>query len=197
MLELVDAGLRDSERQHHHSLTLLSGATEIAYPPLGRSRSRFRPIDLANSLVARRACVHLVGRKRAGKTRAGGRRERHLTEFIESATGRSAAGRCIVEPLNRSVVTAGHIGISLPHRIQGADIASTIAQVAARESASLVVVGTRGRTCSALILLGSVTEHLMQLAACPVLAVKHASQMGLLEAVLEQLRKPEPSLTAN
>lgn len=121
-----------------------------------------------------------------------------LESFVESATGRSAQGRCLVEPLTRSVPAGGRIGGSFAHAIEGSDIASTIVDVALRERASLLVMGTRGRTRSASILLGSVTEHVMQFAPCPVLAVKRAAgQLGLLEAVLERLREPEPVLTAN
>jgi nucleotide-binding universal stress UspA family protein len=126
-----------------------------------------------------------------------GRMREQLGEFLETATGRSAAGRCIVEPLNRSVLAVDHTGISPAHHIGGADIASTIAQVAKREKASLLVVGTRGRSRSALLLLGSVTEHLMQLATCPVLAVKHAGHLGLAGALLDRLRKPELNLIAS
>ena len=120
-----------------------------------------------------------------------------LQSFIEAATGRSPVGRCMVEPLNRSVIAVDHTGFSPAHRIEGADIASTIAQVAKREKASLMVVGTRGRSSAALILLGSVTEHLMQLVSCPVLAVKQPGHLSLLGAIREKLRNPEAALAAN
>ena len=56
--------------------------------------------------------------------------------------------------------------------------AHAIAEVAAREHSDLIVVGTRGRTALTGLLLGGVTQRLLHIAPCPVLAVppEHSSE---------------------
>ncbi|HET6870422.1 MAG TPA: universal stress protein [Solirubrobacteraceae bacterium] len=49
--------------------------------------------------------------------------------------------------------------------------AHAIAEIAAREHADLIVVGTRGHTPLVGLLLGGVTQRLLHIAPCPVLAV--------------------------
>jgi nucleotide-binding universal stress UspA family protein len=49
--------------------------------------------------------------------------------------------------------------------------AHVIAEVAAEDGADLIVVGTRGHTALAGLLVGSVTQRLLHIAPCPVLAV--------------------------
>jgi nucleotide-binding universal stress UspA family protein len=49
--------------------------------------------------------------------------------------------------------------------------AHAIAEVAESRSADVIAVGTRGQTALAGLLLGSVTQRLLHIAPCPVLAV--------------------------
>jgi nucleotide-binding universal stress UspA family protein len=59
-----------------------------------------------------------------------------------------------------------------------------IAEVAERNGCDLVVVGARGRSAGAAVILGSVTERLLRLCKQPVLAVKRKDHcMGLLDAI--------------
>jgi len=52
---------------------------------------------------------------------------------------------------------------------------SAIVEQAARNSADLIVMGTRGLTGVKHVLLGSVAERVVRLAPCAVLTVKHSS----------------------
>lgn len=108
----------------------------------------------------------------------------HLRAFVTAAIGVGPEIQYLAEPLDRSGAV-GEIGLFFAHSIEGADVASTIEKVGAREAAELVVVGTRGRTQSAAVLLGSVAEKVMQFAQRPVLAVKsHEDNLGLLDVLL-------------
>jgi nucleotide-binding universal stress UspA family protein len=53
--------------------------------------------------------------------------------------------------------------------------AHQIADIAAELPADMIIVGTRGHTALAGVFVGSVTQRLLQVAPCPVLAVTAAS----------------------
>lgn len=70
---------------------------------------------------------------------------------------------------------------------EGTNVAHVIGRVAERHGADLIVMATRGRSQSAAILLGSVTEEMIIEARVPLLAVKHfGARMGVLQALLDR-----------
>jgi nucleotide-binding universal stress UspA family protein len=70
---------------------------------------------------------------------------------------------------------------------QSSDPASAILRVADEQQADLIVLATRGRSRSASILLGSVTEGVIMQARRPVLVVKHfGARLSLLQVLLDR-----------
>ena len=70
---------------------------------------------------------------------------------------------------------------------ESSHVAHAIGRVAEREGAELIVMGTRGRSRSAAILLGSVTEEMIIDAKVPLLAIKHfGARIGVLQALLDR-----------
>lgn len=121
-----------------------------------------------------------------------------LREFVRDAGGEPAWNTCLVEAIQHSGDALADVGLHAPaHAIEGADIASTIVSTAAAEKSTVIVLGTRGRSRAASILVGSVTEKVIQFSRLPVLAVKHrGARLGLLRGLLERLRRP-PALVAS
>jgi SulP family sulfate permease len=71
---------------------------------------------------------------------------------------------------------------------ESADVPAAILRAAEANASDLIVMGTRGRSAAASILLGSETEQTMIQSGRPVLAVKHyGSSMKLIEVLLEDL----------
>jgi nucleotide-binding universal stress UspA family protein len=78
---------------------------------------------------------------------------------------------------------------------EGVNVAHVIGRVAKREGADLIVMATRGRSRSAAILLGSVTEDMLMETRVPLLVVKHfGARIEVLEALLNRLFRPRTSL---
>lgn len=70
---------------------------------------------------------------------------------------------------------------------EGANVAHTINHVAQGQGADLVVMATRGRSRSAAILLGSVTEDTIIETQVPLLVVKHfGARLGVLQVLLDR-----------
>jgi nucleotide-binding universal stress UspA family protein len=74
-----------------------------------------------------------------------------------------------------------------PSFVEAPNVAQTILRVAVEQTSDLIVMGTRGRSASAAVLLGSETEQTLMRAALPVLAVKHfGARMRLFQALRDQ-----------
>jgi nucleotide-binding universal stress UspA family protein len=70
---------------------------------------------------------------------------------------------------------------------EGADVAHAVDRVAGPAGVDLVVMGSRGQSASASILLGSESEHVLMESHIPVLIVKrHGERIGLLQALLDR-----------
>ncbi len=62
--------------------------------------------------------------------------------------------------------------VAYEHRLLMGEPADSIVELAQKEHADLIVLGSHGRTGLARLLLGSVTESIMRRASCPVLVMK-------------------------
>ena len=77
-----------------------------------------------------------------------------------------------LETAKRSALAAGAPSVETT-LLQGG-VASAILRVAEERHHDLIVMGTHGRTGMKHMLLGSVAEHIVRVAPCPVLTVRSA-----------------------
>jgi nucleotide-binding universal stress UspA family protein len=117
-----------------------------------------RATDLAARLGARLLIVNVLEYRRPGGggshirvDQARAEREARLVEIVRQAR-------------------AG--GANAEFMVWTGDPGSGIGSVAEAEAADLVVVGTRGRSGAERMLLGSVSDHVVRTAGCPVLVVR-------------------------
>ena len=101
---------------------------------------------------------------------------------IEHLTGPGAHGAPTVAPeedetvikVKKQAADLAGQGVKASARVVSAGFngtAQAIADVAREEQADVIVVGTRGHTVLAGLLLGSVAQRLLHIAPCPVLVV--------------------------
>jgi nucleotide-binding universal stress UspA family protein len=78
-----------------------------------------------------------------------------------------------------------------PLFVEASNVAQAILRTAEEHQSDLIVMGTRGRSTSAAVLLGSETEHCMMTTQVPLLAVKRfGARLPLVQALRdERLRK--------
>jgi SulP family sulfate permease len=101
------------------------------------------------------------------------------------AQDRDRAFALFIAPINLHGVWVKPLFVDSPN------VAQTIVRTAVEQACDLIVMGTRGRSPSASVLLGSETEHCLMTAPVPLLAVKHfGARLSLLQALRdERLRK--------
>lgn len=115
-------------------------------------------ISLAAQLRARLLLVNVLDSRRV--LRAGRHRR------VDQAN--AERGPLIVEIVQR----ARSAGVSTEFLLWTGDPAEAILSAVEAEAADLVVVGSHGRDGAGRLLLGSISDHLVRNAACPVLVVR-------------------------
>jgi nucleotide-binding universal stress UspA family protein len=124
-----------------------------------------RAIDLAGRLGARLLIVNVLDKRRLAGSgshervdQARAERETHLVKVVREARA---------------------TGVTAEFLVWEGDPGSSIAAAAEAEHADLVVVGTRGRSGAGRMFLGSVSDHVVRHASCPVLVVRPSSRHGV------------------
>jgi nucleotide-binding universal stress UspA family protein len=67
-------------------------------------------------------------------------------------------------------------GADVAKRIEIGDVATTICRVAEGLSVDVIIVGSHGRSGLKRLFLGSVSEHVVRHAPCPVLVIRDANE---------------------
>jgi universal stress protein A len=114
--------------------------------------------------------------------------ELHIVHVVETlASGRAAGQKARVdEPecydeLRRQSSEMSERGIKTTLHMPFANVgaaADCVSRIAADNDVDLIVVGTRGRSALVGAVLGSVTQRLLHVSPCPVLAVPHPRATG-------------------
>lgn len=80
-------------------------------------------------------------------------------------------------------------GVKFQHRFMRGEPVESLLQLAEKEHADMIVIGTHGKTGMKRILMGSVAEDVVRRARCPVLTVRQSAE-GF------QIGKPSESATS-
>lgn len=121
-----------------------------------------RAVELAARLDARLLIVNVLEKRRLT---GGGSHDR----VDQARTERESL-------LVQVVRDAREAGATAEFLVWEGDPGDSIAAAAEAEHADIVVVGTRGRSGAERLLLGSVSDHVVRHAECPVLVVRSAKR---------------------
>lgn len=101
-------------------------------------------------------------------------------------------------PVSRTTDVGRSHRLLLPASIEGADVAHTILAEAEACGADCIALSTRGRTLSASVLLGSVTEKVIERSSVPLLVSKHKGSRNLdLVSILLGRATPNAGVKTN
>ncbi len=104
--------------------------------------------------------THIVQPPGGAAAEGAGESSRHPADLLGNL--RNLVSEVSEQGLNIALKIVNYVG---PQPAQG------IADVAREVGADVIVVGTRGRSPIAGLIAGSVTQHLLEIAPCPVLSV--------------------------
>ena len=117
-------------------------------------------LDLAGTLGARLLAVSVID---PGSLRLPGGRFRQRVDQVRSER----------EHVAQSLVARGRsAGVAVDFLVWEGDPGEAIIEAATAESADLIVVGSHGRGTVGRFLIGSVSDHVVRNAPCPVLVVR-------------------------
>jgi nucleotide-binding universal stress UspA family protein len=118
----------------------------------------------------------------------------HVFEDAPSVTATGGEGRRLREFSEFASPLDLHDVEVRPIFAEGASVSPTIQRVAAADQVDLIVMGTRGRSPAAAVLLGSESEQTLTESPIPVLVVKHRGErVGLLEILLDRDLRSRPT----
>jgi nucleotide-binding universal stress UspA family protein len=137
------------------------------FSPTGRAALGFAAA-LARDMEARLLIVYVKGPRMKYHGRA---REDGSIEPLRHQLGR----------LLRKVIPSDGT-VSYEHRIVSGDPVTSIVELAHKEGAGLIVMGTHGRSGISRLLMGSVTEGVVRTADCPVVTFRQPTRMPMPEA---------------
>jgi nucleotide-binding universal stress UspA family protein len=105
------------------------------------------------------------------------RRRKARLVVVNATKGDSLVDRRYVGEAGLAELTNRLAGLDVEHEVQqtmGADVAEEMLRVVDDTHAQVLVIGIRHRTAVGKMIMGSVAQHLLLDAPCPVLAVKPA-----------------------
>lgn len=137
--------------------------------------------------TVRRTALHVMTNESTDLF-AGTETAQEQAAMMRRVLGDAHQDRGTIETLLASIERTSDVGrshtFSPAAAIQGADVAQTILCQAGTAGADCLALGSRGRSRSASILLGSVTEKVIERATLPVLVRKHGGRNLSLPSIL-------------